>query len=112
MICRILEFLETVLNFLMPAVPGILRTDWHAGSRTHAKFRVVITHCLSDSNKGVVAAVLLATIRKIRQHYPDAEIVLHSMYQEDHKRFDYHARFVRQKHVDGSQEGVSADTVS
>lgn len=98
-----MEFLETILNFLMPAVPGILRTDWRAGKKTR-KFRVVITHCLSDSNKGVVA-VLLATIRKIRQHYPDAEIVLHSMYQEDHKRFEYHARFVRQENVE-VHEGV------
>lgn len=98
-----LEFWETVLNFLMPSVPGILRTDWRVG-RKKRRFRVVITHCLSDSNKGVVA-VLLATIGKIRQHYPDAEIVLHSMYQEDHRRFDYHARFVSQKHVT-VQEGV------
>lgn len=91
------------MNFLMPAVPGILRTDWRAGKRTR-KFRVVITHCLSDSNKGVVA-VLVATIRKIRQHFPDAEIVLHSMYQEDHSHFDYHARFVR-KHGVEVQEGI------
>ena len=92
-----LEFLETILNFLMPAVPGILRTDWRAGQKERP-FRVVITHCLSDSNKGVVA-VLFATIRKIRQHYPDAEIVLHSMYPEDHKRFAYHGRFVSQQKV-------------
>jgi polysaccharide pyruvyl transferase WcaK-like protein len=98
-----MEFLETISRFLMPAVPGILRTDWRAGNKTR-KFRVVITHCLSDSNKGVVA-VLLATIRKIRQHYPDAEIVLHSMYREDHKRFEYHARFVRQENVE-VREGV------
>jgi|GEM_PF-3512287 len=98
-----LEFLEPILNFLMPAVPGILRTDWRVG-RKERRFRVVITHCLSDSNKGVVA-VLFATLRKIRQHYPDAEIVLHSMYPEDHKRFAHHARFVSQKGV-AVQEGV------
>ncbi len=98
-----LEFLETILNFLMPAAPGILRTDWRVG-REKRRFRVVITHCLSDSNKGVVA-VLFATIRKIRQHYPDAEIVLHSMYPEGHKRFAYHNRFVSQMKVT-VQEGV------
>jgi colanic acid/amylovoran biosynthesis protein len=98
-----LKLLEPVLNFLMPAVPGILRADWRVGEKQH-RFRVVITHCLSDSNKGVVA-VLFATIRKIRQHYPDAEIVLHSMYQEDHKRFAHHARFVSQMSV-AVQEGV------
>lgn len=98
-----LELLEPVLNFLMPAVPGILRTDWRVG-RKNRPIRVVITHCLSDSNKGVVA-VLFATIRKIRQHYPDAEIVLQSMYQGNHKRFEYHTRFVRQKNV-VVQEGV------
>ena len=87
----------------MPVVPGVLRTDWRAGEKKR-RFRVVITHCLSDSNKGVVA-VLFATIRKIRQHHPDAEIVLHSMYQENHKRFAHHARFVVQENV-AVQEGV------
>lgn len=82
--------------------------------------KVVITHCLSDSNKGVLA-VMLATIGKIRAHYPDAEITLHSMYPAGHAQFDHHARFVRRAvvqvregmlpspYMDDSAEGFAAD---
>lgn len=66
--------------------------------------KIVITHCLSDSNKGVLA-VLMATIRRIRAARPDARITLQSMYSEAHENFAHHCRFMRAENV-GVEEGL------
>ena len=66
--------------------------------------KIVITHCLSDSNKGVLA-VLMATVRKIRAAQPEARITLQSMYAEAHENFAYHCRFMRAEGVE-VEEGL------
>jgi polysaccharide pyruvyl transferase WcaK-like protein len=64
--------------------------------------RIVVIHGYTDSNKGDVA-IAHCTVAAIRALAPEAEILFHSNYREDHADFAYHNRFSRQAGIPVSE---------